>query len=54
MDNIKIDVQELEWEGLDWVSLAQDRNKWQVVVSAALNLRVSIKCGEFIDYLGTC
>jgi hypothetical protein len=43
----------LEWEGLDWVGLVQDRDNWQVVVIAALNLRVSIKCGEFIDYLGT-
>jgi hypothetical protein len=32
MDNIKIDVREIRWDGTDWIDLAQDRNKWRAFV----------------------
>jgi hypothetical protein len=35
--------------GMDWIDLAQGRDRWRSVVNAAMNLRVSIKCGEFLD-----
>jgi hypothetical protein len=35
-DNIKIDLQEVGWGCMDWMNLAQDRDRWQAVV----NLRV--------------
>jgi hypothetical protein len=38
-DNIKMDLQEVGW-GMDWIELAQDRNRWQAVVKAVMNLRV--------------
>jgi hypothetical protein len=28
-DNIRTDLKEIEWEGVDWVHMAQDRNKWR-------------------------
>jgi hypothetical protein len=39
-DNIKADFQELGCEGMDWIELAQVRDMWQVLVNAAMNLRV--------------
>jgi hypothetical protein len=39
-DNIKMDFQEVECECMDWMDLAQDRDRWRAQVHAALNLRV--------------
>jgi hypothetical protein len=39
----------VEWEGLDWIDMAQDRDRWRAVVSTVMNLRGSIKRGEFLD-----
>jgi hypothetical protein len=39
-DNIKMHLKELEWEGMDWIDLAQDRDRWRALVSAAMGLRV--------------
>jgi hypothetical protein len=39
-DNIKIDLLEIGWGGVDWIGLAQDRDKWRAVVNAVMNLRV--------------
>jgi hypothetical protein len=35
-----MDLQELGWVGMDWIELAQDRDRWQAVVYAVMNLRV--------------
>jgi hypothetical protein len=40
-DNIKIDLGEIERRGVDWIGLAQDRDKWRALVNAVMNLRVS-------------
>jgi hypothetical protein len=34
-DNIKMDLREIGWGGLDWIDLAQDRDQWRAVVNAA-------------------
>jgi hypothetical protein len=40
VDNIKIRLGEMGWDGLDWIGLAQDREKWSALVDAVMNLRV--------------
>jgi hypothetical protein len=40
-DNIKMDLQEVGWGGMDWIDMAQDTDRWRALVSAVMNLRVS-------------
>ena len=39
-DNIKIDLREVECEYMDWIELAQDRDRWWSLVDVVMNLRV--------------
>jgi hypothetical protein len=47
MNNIKMDLREIGWEGVDWIDLAQDRNKWSALVNMLTNLRVPLNAGKF-------
>jgi hypothetical protein len=40
VDNIRIDFGEVGWGDVDWIGLAQDRNRWRALVNSVLNLRV--------------
>jgi hypothetical protein len=39
-DNIKMDLQEMGYWGLDWIELVQDRDRWRARVNAVMNLRI--------------
>jgi hypothetical protein len=39
-DNIKMDLKEIGWDGVDWFNIAQDRGQWRALVNTVLNLRV--------------
>jgi hypothetical protein len=40
VDNIRMDHQEVGCKYMDWIGLAQDRDRWRTLVSAVMNLRV--------------
>ena len=40
LDNIRMDLKEVGCEYMDWIGLAQDRDRWRTLVSAVMNLRV--------------
>jgi hypothetical protein len=41
-DVIKMDLSEIGWGGVEWIHLAQDRDRWRAVVNAVMNIRVLV------------
>jgi hypothetical protein len=46
VDSIKIDLLRIGWDGVDWIGLTQDRDKWRAPVNAVVNLRVPLTAGK--------
>jgi hypothetical protein len=40
VDNIKRDLKEIDWDGVDWIDLAQVRDQWSALVNTVMNLRI--------------
>jgi hypothetical protein len=40
VDNIKMDLREVGWDGMDWIDQAQNRDQWRALVNMVKNLRV--------------
>ena len=47
-DNIKMDLYGLRCGGMDWIELAQDRDRWRALVTAVMNLQVLQNAGNFL------
>jgi hypothetical protein len=40
VDNIKMDLRDVGWDGMDWIELALDRDRWRAFVNTVLKFRV--------------
>jgi hypothetical protein len=40
VDNVKIAIREIGWDGMDWIDLTQDRDEWRALVNTVMNLPV--------------
>jgi hypothetical protein len=47
VDNIKTNLGEVGWGDVDWIGLAQDKDKWRVLVNSIMNPRVPENAGSF-------
>jgi hypothetical protein len=45
-----MDLRETGLEGVYWIHLAQDTNRWLALVNTVMKLRVSVKGAQFLDY----
>jgi hypothetical protein len=51
VDNIRMDLGDVGWGDVDWIGLAQDRNRWRALVNSVLNLRVPRNAGKLSSVL---
>jgi hypothetical protein len=49
LDNIRLDLLEFGWGDVDWIGLAQNRNRWRALVNSGIKPSGSIKCWETIE-----
>jgi hypothetical protein len=49
VDNIKIDLREIGWDGIDWIDQAQDRSQWRALVNMVMNFLVPQNAGKCLS-----
>jgi hypothetical protein len=40
VDNVKMNIREIGWAGMDWIDLAEDRDQWMALLKTVVNLQV--------------
>jgi hypothetical protein len=48
-DNIRMDLREVRWVDVDWIGLAQDRNRWRALLNLVLNVQVAGNAGKVLS-----
>jgi hypothetical protein len=48
VENIKMDLREIEWDGMDWIDLAQDRDQWRALVDLNTTIKKYYCCDILI------
>jgi hypothetical protein len=54
VDTNKMDVREISWNGMDWTKLAQDRDRYRVLLNTVLNFWIPKNVGKFLSSCTTC
>jgi hypothetical protein len=49
VDNIKMDLREIGWDGMDWTDMTQDRDQWTAPVNTIVSLWVPQIVGKFLS-----
>jgi hypothetical protein len=49
VDNIKMDLRERGWDGVDWIDMAQDRDCWRALVNTVMNLKFPKNAENFLS-----
>jgi hypothetical protein len=49
--NIKIDLREMAWDGMDWIALAENSSQWKALANTVMNLLVLLKCWNILEQL---
>jgi hypothetical protein len=49
VDNIKMDLRQIRWGGMDWTDLAQDTDQWRALVNMIMKLWVPQNVGKFLS-----
>jgi hypothetical protein len=49
VNNIKMDLEEIELDGIDWIDLSRDRDQWRTLVNTVMNLRVLQNAGKSLS-----
>jgi hypothetical protein len=52
-DNIRMNLREIGWGGMDWIDLSQDRDQWRALVNTVMNLLAPQNVGKFFRSCGT-
>jgi hypothetical protein len=49
VENNKLDLREIKWDGMNWIYLAQDGSQLRALTNTAMNIRVTLKFGKFLN-----
>jgi hypothetical protein len=49
VDNIKMDLREIGWGGMEWIDLITNRKHWRALVNTVINFRVVLNFGKFFS-----